>query len=1020
MTHTWLWRGPGLLSVLVFVLPAYAQIVPDGTLGTQVNGVCSGVGGTCNITNGSIRGSNLFHSFQQFSLPNGDIANVQTLPAIQNVIVRVTGQGNNFISNINGTIQSTNPINFFLLNPNGITFGSGATLNIGGSFLATTAERMQFRDGSVLNVRDSSPLLTISVPVGLQMGQRPGTIQMQRSQFFAGITDDFTDFALVGGDIVLDRSVIIAPGRRIELGGLGENSSVDLRLDGNTLALNAPENGLRANMSITKQTVLLVAGSGGGYITITANNLSVDDSFLLAGIGAGIGSANSRAGDITLDAKGDITLRQDSIIGNSVLRDGIGDGGDIVLNARSLTLADGSNLFTSHSGVGNAGNLFITTQNNVSILGTNANGRPSAIFSQGLQGQGNSGSIQMNTQRLLLTGGEIRTSTNRLGAGGNISINASDSITVNGLVTRQLSPDLPPIVVVGSIKSEVLTDGNGNGGAISLSTGELLVTNGAQIATRTAGLGDAGNLAIAVRDRATLIGEAETSAGRLPSGAFSNVSTKAVGNGGTFTFTAGSLFVGNGARLDASTSGRGNAGNMTIAVRDTAIFDGEGSNGTNSGASTAVNTGAQGQGGDLVLSAGSLLVTNGAQLNADTFAQGNAGNLTLIVRDNAIFDGDGRDGDPSAAGSSVQSNAIGHGGNFRLSTGSLQVTNGAQLTTATLGRGNAGMLEMVAQDTIEVKGVGRDGGPSGIGSSVEPGAVGDAAAFSLSARRLQISDRAFIKSSSSGDGRAADLIINAQQIQLEDQGLIRANSRLGDGANIQLNVGQLLLMRRGSEISATAGLTGGGGNGGNITITAPNGFIIAVLKENSDIYANAFTGNGGRVAITAQGIYGLQFQPRLTPLSDITASSTFGLNGVVDLTTPDVDPSRGLVSLPTGLIDLATKIDQRCTARGPETANSFVISGRSGIPANPLDPLMQQGAVTELVPLPEEDETQLMADETTNLQPQSPPSGLPLTTEIVEAQGWMIDRDRTVHLVANARSPQPPTLTLPDCRMKLK
>ena len=149
-----------LWSNLLFSTLVHAQIVPDATLGTQVFGACG-------ITNGSTRGSNLFHSFQQFSLPNGDFAAFITNPAIQNVIVRVTGVGQPFISNINGAISTSNPANFFLLNPNGIIFGPGAALDIRGSFLATTADRMQFQDGVEFRTTDPAPLLTINVPIGL-------------------------------------------------------------------------------------------------------------------------------------------------------------------------------------------------------------------------------------------------------------------------------------------------------------------------------------------------------------------------------------------------------------------------------------------------------------------------------------------------------------------------------------------------------------------------------------------------------------------------------------------------------------------------------------------------------------------------------------------------------------------------------------------------------------------------------------------------------------------------------------
>ena len=175
-----------ILGVVVLLSPAQAQIQGDGTLNTQVNStLTTPCAGNCNITNGTTRGGNLFHSFRQFSLPNGDFANFITTPAIQTVIVRVTGVGQPFISNINGRIATTNaavtlvnPANFFLLNPNGIVFGPNARVLVGGSFLATTADRMVFQDGTAFRTTDPSPLLTITAPIGLGFTGVPQSIRV--------------------------------------------------------------------------------------------------------------------------------------------------------------------------------------------------------------------------------------------------------------------------------------------------------------------------------------------------------------------------------------------------------------------------------------------------------------------------------------------------------------------------------------------------------------------------------------------------------------------------------------------------------------------------------------------------------------------------------------------------------------------------------------------------------------------------------------------------------------------------
>ncbi len=71
-------------------------------------------------------------------------------------------------------------------------------------------------------------------------------------------------------------------------------------------------------------------------------------------------------------------------------------------------------------------------------------------------------------------------------------------------------------------------------------------------------------------------------------------------------------------------------------------------------------------------------------------------------------------------------------------------------------------------------------------------------------------------------------------------------------------------------------------------------FIVATPptgSKGSDITANAVRGNGGRVNITIQGLFGIEFRPQPTPKNDITVSSEFGLTGEFQLYSPDVDPS---------------------------------------------------------------------------------------------------------------------------------
>ncbi|MEM6403244.1 MAG: filamentous hemagglutinin, partial [Cyanobacteria bacterium P01_D01_bin.116] len=64
----------------------------------------------------------------------------------------------------------------------------------------------------------------------------------------------------------------------------------------------------------------------------------------------------------------------------------------------------------------------------------------------------------------------------------------------------------------------------------------------------------------------------------------------------------------------------------------------------------------------------------------------------------------------------------------------------------------------------------------------------------------------------------------------------------------------------------------------------------------------------------------------------ITASSEFGINGTVEINNVNIDPSSGLTELPLKLTDESQKIARGCSSNSD---NSFVATGKGGIPQNP-------------------------------------------------------------------------------------
>jgi large exoprotein involved in heme utilization and adhesion len=170
-----------------------------------------------------------------------------------------------------------------------------------------------------------------------------------------------------------------------------------------------------------------------------------------------------------------------------------------------------------------------------------------------------------------------------------------------------------------------------------------------------------------------------------------------------------------------------------------------------------------------------------------------------------------------------------------------------------------------------------------------------------------------------------------------------------------LNLQDLLSLRNGSKISTTAGTAQAPGDGGNIDIETD--FIVADPNENSDISANAFTGRGGQANISAEAIFGIQERDFPTPLSDITASSEFGVAGVVEIETPEVDPNRALAALPETSDEV--ELAQGCQAGDEQGTVAFFNLGRGGLPPTPEDPLSSETIITPWIELTSEVENDL-------------------------------------------------------------
>ncbi len=306
-----------------------AQIIPDNTLGNESSVVTELENKIEQISGGATRGNNLFHSFLEFSIGEGASAYFASPEEIVNIFSRVTG---NNISEILGTLGVNGNANLFLINPNGIMFGSNSSLDISGSFVATSASGIMFDNGTEFSATNpqAPPLLTVTTtqPIGLRFEGQPGRVMGNIANW--GVPKRET-LALVGVD--LEGVSLSAPGGRIELGGLNQSGVVGLNQD---FSLSFPEGVERSNITLSNGTFVDVSSDGGGEISINAANLDISGrSVILAVIAEDVNAPQAVAGDIEINAIENINI-DTSFIVNRVL--GVGNGGNV--NILRITLSN--------------------------------------------------------------------------------------------------------------------------------------------------------------------------------------------------------------------------------------------------------------------------------------------------------------------------------------------------------------------------------------------------------------------------------------------------------------------------------------------------------------------------------------------------------------------------------------------------------------------------------------------------------------------------------------------------------
>jgi filamentous hemagglutinin family protein len=596
-------------------------------------------------------------------------------------------------------------------------------------------------------------------------------------------------------------------------------------------------------------------------------------------------------------------------------------------------------------------------------------------------------------QRLLFLGGDFTQTGGRLSAqGGQIEIAA-----IAGSGTVGLNLNDPAEFSFAIPRSMQRADGLINGGIISTSARDtesgdisiqaktITVTNGSRLFAETAGAGNAGDIYLIASDSIEISNQSTLQ---------SVVRSGGVGDGGVvFLKAPGTVSILNGSGLFSviDQGGSGKFGTNDFAGN---VFD------------ALLGRAGKPIVGSVFIDAGSILLSNGSALSASTEGNGNSGAVLAVAQNSITITND------SAIGSIVFPTANGSAGGVILGASSILIDASSRLTTSTFGNGDAGLILAVASDRLTL-----DGNRSGIFSGVAPGVSNAAGGIVIGAKSLVLQNGARISVDNAGSGPAGDIFITGLGVYLDRNARISAITKSGQGGNIELQVG-ILILNNNSNISTEAGTAEAGGNGGNVLITGGTfrfGRDRAVIVSgkpigNNNIRANAFTGDGGSISILAYKLTDIARRADVLKTNDIDASSRFGLSGTVDVSVLNIDPERGTVAISTRLTDITNLIAEGCDSRGKLSQGRLISTGRGGLPSSPVETLADESIESTWVTVPEKEPEKDRAPARQAISPKSvspAPPNRTASVEIVEAQGWKVDVDGNVVLVAPASTPEP-------------
>ena len=637
-----------------FIRLTGGSIVLDGSFNPDLDGVAlDGPVYSIEADWGEIAGKNLFYSFREFLVDKDETAlfrKSEQTENVSNIITRITGSK---ITSVYGEIESEIPgASLYLINPNGVFFGSDSTLSLPGSFHMGTADYLTLANGGRFDVSDPARSVLNSGELSAYgfTDNEIGEIAAESSLLRLS---ENSILSLVGGNLWLKDTRLRAPYGHINL--------VSLQSAGEASILNGSN-----DLDVSHFSAL-------GDIIVDDSVAAVNDTTGLDDLDSNsVGRLFVRGNDLRLDNNGYLRAR-------NLTAEGAGGSIDVLVSGE---LFIGKNSDISIAGRGELGQISIVAEN-ITIDGAGQNKLTGIDVSQSGEAGISDNNLRVTVAQNMniINGGVINLANFSDASGGNARIEARDLI-----IDKQNSDDFTGIFSATDF-------GSGDGGELKGFVEELLqINNGAFINSTTYARGDGGKIIIQAKN---LIIENQSAifSATIPGSEYA-----IFGNGGELDINVEEhLQILNGGAIDVSTASTGNAGVAKVRAKNLTI-DGQGSGFASIGSAVVFDS--TGNGGELDINVKEhLQILNSGSITTSNFSTGNAGSATIQAKNLTI---DGQDysfaGISSIAGSDSNSN----GGNLDIKvTESLEMINGGDIS-AFAEKGNAGNLSILAGGNIRI------------------------------------------------------------------------------------------------------------------------------------------------------------------------------------------------------------------------------------------------------------------------------------------------------------------------------